>query len=172
MIEMVKAFPELYAFPSTEYNSCGRSLLFRQIAIELRKFCTCQTDEHITTHSIQQRWRSLSSHFRRDNLMHKRCGIPYGKWQHFEELMFLQPYINRKIDSKLDTPATSKGTDSATVDTPYETMEMDELSSLDSFFASMSEQAKRLSQEQQLQLQIRCLEAFCEIEASDKPTQV
>lgn len=87
--------------------------------------------------------------------------------------MFLQPYLNRDSVSRYVRPVKPTCTDSAEAYTSAdETIEMNDLSSLDTFFASFAEQAKRLSHDQQLQLQKRCQEAFCEIEASDTPMQV
>lgn len=166
IIRLVKAFPVLYTFPLLKSKWSERSLLFKKIANQVRRFCTCR-HEHITTQFIRQRWLTLSAHFRKDNFNNKRFGTPFGKWKHCKALMFLQPYLNHEIKAKANSTVDPTNTNSA-----VESMEVEDFSSVDTFFASMAEQARRLSHVQSLQLQKRCQEALCEIEASDKPAQV
>lgn len=169
---MVKALPELYAFPLLKTKSFERCLLFNKIATNLQKFCACR-NKHITTDFIRQRWQSLFAHFRRDNSRNVHFGIPFGKWRHFEELMFLQPHLNcRGKKPKATAAVKPKRTNSFEVNTPVvETMEIDDLDdSVDTFFAFMAEQAKRLSHVQKLNLQLRCRKAFFEIEAGNNST--
>lgn len=94
-----------------------------------------------------------------DSIGESTADIPIGKRKHTQE-----PYLN--LDKKSKSADEPESTDSAEKDN-YATVE-----TMDAFFASMAKQAKRLSHEQQLQLQIRCREVFSqclELESVSEP---